>query len=499
MTKPTSPTVLDASGNVYSLHPATHPTTPRTTLTPQWVKTFMPGGWLGDYVDWSCATTHTSPTFQLAAGLAFAATELAIRGWKLRNTSYRFPALWFVLLATSGAGKGTAIRRMQSAMTATDSVLPTLYQLPGFKEGRTISMQGTPEGVLFELEQRKVIDESGQRTTALLINEEFHSMLDLMRRVPAFQDIVLSLHDQIDVNVHQRSIQRGTDGGQNSKGRSGTIPLPCCSTLFVSTEAQLINALNERHLTGGFAPRFFWLGPDELRFWPSEPMPRPEILERLGVRVSNWIQRLCAPSHPNRTITFPTEGPCFARHVHFAQKLFDTYGTKLNGELYTPRLANQTQVLACVIAAVETLEDSTPLAGNVMVREEHYALAQSIAQVAETTVGSLPSITAPRDWRQGKVLLQAIQQAERLGLSTYAATAAYQRTMSATLIELKTLQEMGLIVGLTIAGIPGGQGRPPTYWFASEHAPTDKEQFADTQTAKQAVLWDVYQKRIREA
>lgn len=467
---PSSGATIHALPNVKQLPPLVPQ--PTTTLTESWAKKFMPQGWLGDYLDWSCQTTHTSPTFQLAAGLSYAATEMAIRGWKLENTSYNYPAIWFVLLAGSGAGKGTAIRRMQSLIAATDSLLPNILRLPeGGREVRTISVQGSAEGVMWQMEQHEITDESGRRTPALLINEEFHTLFDLVRKAPAFQDVLLSTHDQIDIVTHQRSIQRGKDGGEHAEGRKGAIYSPCFSTLFVSTEAQLINALLQRHLTGGFAPRFMWLAPDEIRFWPVEPPRRDDLLKPVSERVSRWIERLSAPAFPNRIVHFPRSGPVFERHVRFAQRLFDDYKKHPNVELYTPRLANQTQVLACVIATIETLESLSPLRGNIVVEDTHYALAQSIAEIAEATAEKLPGITAPQDYRQGQALLHAIQEAERFGLPTLACAERYQRTYAATLVELKVLADMGMIVGIAVTS--GKQGRPPTYWFATEHAPPD--------------------------
>lgn len=442
-----------------------------TTLTDDWRSYYLPGGWLGRYVEWCGKTTHAPPLFHVAAGLAWSAFELARRGWVLEGTNHKAPGLWFAIIAESGEGKGTAIRRIQRLAGALEGRLPSVLHDTRLKDSAPVlGVHGSPEGVMHELEHR-VYDapDGSKRACAFLVSEEFHAVLEMARKNSIFLDYLIQAHDQVDIQIHQRGIQRGQDQG-TGRVRKGSLPHPALSTMFVSTREQMEDVFHAKHVHGGFASRFLWLAspPGWNVFWPREPDQHPEELGMVADAYVSWLSRVGHPDTVKR-IVLPTNGPVNDAVCDWARYVHDNHPKGSHARaLYVPRVANMTGTMACVIAAIETWGGSFD--GPVVVSLEHYELARSIACAVCESLASVLEITDSKELRAEKDLMTALKQAGTRGLTTMQVRELLPMGLLQLSAILKVHAEHKVIVSHTVRG--SKPGRPATYWWLSKFAPT---------------------------
>lgn len=434
----------------------------RSTLSQEIVDYMLPGGWIAEHMRWACKTTHAPPLFHLVASLGYAAFELARRSWWLEGvaTSYKAPALWIACIADSGEGKGAAIKRVRLLDELVYAALPFT-----FKDGRTegegalFTVRGSPAGTLTDLESRVYPDGKGdERTAAFLVNDEFETVLDQVKRNPDFGPVLIEAHDQTTLRFRQRNIQKDDDGD-----RRGLIPNPAFSTMFVSTKQMLNEVYSEKLLYGGFSGRFLWIHPRNWDvFWANEPSIRMDEAKQVAASVAAWIERIGGDrDQDSRKIVFPRTGPVAAAHEEWALWLHDNHprGSPSRG-LYVPRLANTTAVMACVIAAVE----STSATEIVTVSIEHYQKARNLAIEAYHSVPTLESLLRTAEARADDKLLAAIRTAGRAGMALRDLAAHINKPLERIYPLLKTAKELGLIVELHMLGLTGTKGKQGRVW-----------------------------------
>ena len=441
----------------------------QTTLTQDFADILCPGGWIGAHLNWACQTTHAPPVLHVMTSLAFAAFELARRGWWLEGvaSNYKAPFLWVAVIADSGEGKGAAISRIRLLDKLAATQMPSMF-VDGRcgDEGALFPVRGSASGVLADLENRIYADgRGGERTCGFLVNDEFHIVLELAKRNPEFASNLIEAHDQLTLIFRQRGIQKEEDGE-----RKGSLPNPALSTVFVSTKEQLTDVFTERLLHGGFSSRFLWIAPRNwTTFWPIEPNLRLPMGEAVAAQYVRWVERIGGDRKPeNCRVIFPQEGEVLEAHRSWSLELHNRHprGTP-NRSLYVPRLAHATALMACIIAAVES--EGLPFNAPITVEAPHYTRARNLAVESYQSIPTLISLTRTGDVRQDDDLIMLAQRMGRKGITAKDAARQVNKDLPRVYAALRAAEQLQLLVALGVR--TGGVGRPSVVWWAAEHAP----------------------------
>lgn len=441
---------------------------PKTTLTDEWANLYLPGGWLGRYVTWACKTTHAPPIFHLLCGISYAGFELARRGWWLDGVaggfSQKAPTAWLALMAESGAGKSASLSRLRAFDAACQKQTPMML-LDSRVEGTSlVTVRGSYAGVFAELEKRLYSDlRGGERTVAMLVNDEMHVVLEMARRDPQFGSHFLELHDQNDMVFHQRGIQKEEDGD-----RRGKLPATALSALFVSTKEQINDIFDERLLHGGFASRFLWFYPprDQWQFWPVEPGRHEEEMTSVASAFVAWLEAVCDRDQGSARIVLPDGGDVFDAHVAWSMELHERhpYGSP-NRVLYVPRMAQATGILASIISTLTATPSSTPISVDL----ESYQLARNIVTEAYNSLPTLIELASPRAVQEDREAVEFVRSAGIRGVIKEDLIMSLKKTAPAIQATLRSMAEVGWIVCLNVR--TGRKGKPRQRFFAPEFAP----------------------------
>ena len=440
-----------------------------TTLTPEFLSYLCPQGWLGEHLQWACKTTHAPPIFHLVTGLAFAAFELARRGWWLEGvtSNYKAPFLWVAAIADSGEGKGVAISRIRLLDSLATKKLPTIL-LDGrcSEEGSLFPIRGSASGVLADLEKRIYADGTGgERTCGFLVNDEFEVILELVKRNPEFAATLIEAHDQNTLIFRQRAIQKEEDGD-----RKGWLPNPALSTVFVSTRQMMADVFSERLLHGGFSSRFFWISPREWKtFWPDEPPLRMHEADRVADSYVQWLERIGGDRKPeNCRIVFPREGEVRELHKAWSLELHERQPRgNPNRSLYVPRLAHNTAAIACLIAAVET--GGIPFNAPIEVTSAHYLRAKNLAIESYHSIPTLVALSRNTEVRQDDDMVLLVRGYGRKGTIAREIVKTTNKDLQRVGLALRAAEQLHVLVCLGVK--EGAVGRPRQVWFHTEHAP----------------------------
>lgn len=456
------------------VHPASgwyDETGERSTIDAAFRRDLLPRGWLGDMVRWASRATHCPPIFHVAAGLAYAAFELARRGWYVQGIGAETgPMLWAAILAGSGQGKSTSIKYLRLIERAMFSMLPESLRdpLPGKSSGQ-FALEGSGPGVLAAIENRVYKTRRDElRTCSLLVSHEMRSIFDTARKSDGFLTALVKLADQDPdgYELHQRGIQRGEDGN-----RKGILPQPTLSAFFASSPAMLHGCITESITTGGFAGRFVWIPSPEnwSVVWDAPPDPSPMEAANVGARVAQWVQRIAhAPDGaPAPVVCFDAYSEAAQIHYEWCKQLRDRFPEEGVERAIFCRLPIHTLRMACVLAVIEA-ENFIP-GRPVVMQPEHYLLAKNIAVSGFDGVLKMLQLAKAKTVQEESSLLRAVRAQGRKGLSISQAAPILNRSMSEVTRTLRAHEELNLLTCALLQ--TGRRGRPAMMMWAPEFAP----------------------------
>lgn len=442
----------------------------RTTIDPDFRKDLLPGGWVGEMVKWAARSTHAPPLFHVAAGLTYAAFELARRGWYFEGVgNEKGPSLWTVVLANSSSGKSTAIRRLELIEHACFSQrsFPEMLRDP-FSASALFMAEGSGPGILAAVENRVYKSQREElRTCVLFKNDEMRSLFETANREDGFLNVLVQIADQPrEYRINQRGIQKGEDAG-----RKGVMPNPAFSMFLVSSPAQLQGRITDTVTAGGFAGRFLWLAsPKDWKVrWSAPPEPSAFGAAMVANRLQRWLERIANRGPASAVVVFEPHGKTMELHDAWYHRLVDLSPEPIKEAIFQ-RLPAHTQRLACVIAAVET-EGGTP-GRPIYVTPEHYMLAKNIAVEGYQGVLHMLEIAKPKVVQQENQLVAFARKRGREGLPLSEAMAVLGRSVGDITKALRALEDFGLLATAMVRR--GGRGRPSVYIWASEFAPDPK-------------------------
>lgn len=440
-----------------------------STLTKDWASCFRPHGWLGEYLDWACKTTHAPPLFHLLAGLSYTAFELARRGWKMEGFGFEqtAPALWIAMLAESGTGKSAALRRIQKFDTLVRERTPVLIRDERVTPPLTsslVTIRGSYQGVFTEMEKRIYPDlEGGERTCCLLLNDEFQVVLEMAKKSPEFSSHFLELSEQVDMVFHQRGIQK------DEEGRTGILPRPAISTLFVSTTEQLSDTFNVRLLHGGFSSRFLWFYPREWIFWPDPPSSFLPKLKLVAAKYVQWLEKIANRDSKHAKIFMAKDksSPVKQMHSNWSTYLHEKHPIgSPHRVLYVPRMAEHTALLAALISAAQFEGRHTE---PVFVDQRAYEIAKNITYEAYNSMPVLISMARVQETKKDDELQAYARIAGRKGITAVMVSKLVDKPLAQVYHTLRAAVEMENLVKLSVK--TGRPGKPATYYFHPECAP----------------------------
>lgn len=456
------------------VHPASgwyDETGERSTIDAAFRRDLLPRGWLGDMVRWAARATHCPPIFHVAAGLTYAAFELARRGWYFEGVSDETgPMLWAAILAGSGQGKSTSIKYLRLIERAMFSMLPESLRdpLPGKSSGQ-FALEGSGPGVLAAIENRVYKTRRDElRTCSLLVSHEMRSIFDTARKSDGFLTALVKLADQDPdgYELHQRGIQRGEDGN-----RKGILPQPTLSAFFASSPAMLHGCITESITTGGFAGRFVWIPSPEnwSVVWHAAPGPSMREAANIGARLAHWVQRIAyAPDGaPAPVVRFDPCSKAAQIHYHWSKQLLERFPDEGVERAIFCRLPIHTQRMACVLAVIEA-EDFTP-GRPIVMQPEHYQLAKNIAVAGFEGVLQMLQLAKSKTVQEESTLLRIVRARGRQGVSISEAAPILNRSMSEVTRTLRAHEELNLLTCATLR--TGARHRPSTMMWAPEFAP----------------------------
>lgn len=459
---------------VGQVHPASgwyDETGEQSTIDAAFRRDMLPKGWLGDMVRWAARATHCPPIFHVAAGLTYAAFELARRGWYVQGVgSETGPMLWAAILAGSGQGKSTSIKYLRFIEKAMFSMLPVSLRdpLPGKSTGQ-FALEGSGPGVLAAIENRVYETRRGEkRTCSLLVSHEMRSIFDTARKSDGFLTALVKLADQDPdgYELHQRGIQRGEDGG-----RKGLLPQPTLSAFFASSPAMLHGCITESITTGGFAGRFVWIPSPENWSVVWHAPPDPSVLEaaNIGARLAAWVQRIAyvPDGAPAPVVCFDRHSDAAQIHYEWCEQLLQRFPEEGVERAIFCRLPIHTLRMACVLAVVEA-EDFIP-GRPIVMQPEHYQLAKNIAVTGFDGVLKMLQLAKAKTVQEESSLLRAVRGAGRRGLSISKAAPILNRSMGEITRTLRAHEELNLLTCATVR--MGARHRPAVTMWAPEFAP----------------------------
>lgn len=209
-------------------------------------ETFPLRGPMHTYAWWASQVTDAPAWFHAASILVAATAEIARRGWVIGAEQRYLPRLWMAMVAGPGIGKSTAINLARDFYTDAGGA--------GGWKSPYVTAEGSTQG-LFEA-IAKLRDDKTNLTTAVLVKEEFSTLLSGKRR----DDLSFALCEWADGQHHERhtrQLQRArAEGGPGGEDR---ITNAAISATFVTTKHALLDVATAQHLHGGLFSRFLWV------------------------------------------------------------------------------------------------------------------------------------------------------------------------------------------------------------------------------------------------
>lgn len=202
---------------------------------------------LADYLRWTSTIHASPPIYHLAANLSFCAYTLCRRGFRIETIfSTTHPALQFVMLGDSGAGKSTAIALVRDFADDVWREADLTFPNP------RVQPAGSIPGILGTLQT--FYNRKYNITPAWLIHDEVAQLFNSREPVA---ELLCQLSDG-------RTIEHRTKTAQRQRQNSAELELlenPRIAGLFASTEAQLAPHFKEAHRSGGVFARMLWVRP----------------------------------------------------------------------------------------------------------------------------------------------------------------------------------------------------------------------------------------------
>lgn len=438
------------------------PLVKRTTLNGEPIPTV---GWLTDYVEWAASTVPSPPIFHVACGLAWAAFELARRGWIIDNGHQTRPALWWVLTSKSGGGRGLALNCLRQAAINYHLQGEALVDDPVIGFGADmrppiVDFTGTWEGLWLELESRVygAANANERRTVALIAHDEFHEVLARGKRHDNYITDLIGMWDQ---RGEMRRTQVGLRKKDRLDPRKGLITNPAVSAVFTTAEARLYGVLDAAVIESGFASRLLWLSS------PAGWDPRLED--------SRWLrpisqQDLRTNMRPvTKKMVVWGNATIGSGVIRFTSAVLDLHtehalevlseNRRLN-DIYT-RSPTHLLMLAAVYAAIDSVEEGGP----VLVQPKHYELGRTVFRYVGGMYRRLMPLAASA---HTPAVLSYLQECGDTGATLGDIAQQLRRDHAQTSREMKALVEHGVLVTGKVQ--TGRRGRPAILYFHPDFA-----------------------------
>lgn len=260
------------------------------------------------YAWWASQVTDAPAWFHAASILVAGTAELARRGWVIGPESRYIPRLWMAMVAGPGIGKSTAINLARDFYTDAGGVegWPSPY----------VTAEGSTQGLFEALAKLK--DDKTNLTTAILIKEEFSTLLNIKRR----DDLSFALCEWADGNHHERhtrQLQRAkAEGGPGGEDRMTNAAI---SATFVTTKHALLEVATAQHLHGGLFSRFLWVpgsGQDVVpRMHPSRCADERAVAVAAWRRWHGWLDAMGLKNNGAKVIGVRPEVDNYLRETLF--------------------------------------------------------------------------------------------------------------------------------------------------------------------------------------
>lgn len=402
-------------------------------------------GPLHHYLWWVTQTTDTPPWLHVGPAIAAACHEIAYRGYVVGEHGER-PRVWFALVSDPGVGKSTAIKKAR----AFHEDLLKDRERPA---SPYVDAEGTMSGMWEALSG--CWDPERERTTAVLLREEFAALLSDKRR----DDLATTFCEWYDGGTFQRHLRSLKAAARKGEKVSDTLKNTVMSAVFATTPDNLIAVAKKEHMSGGLFSRFtFMQAPADVDRLKLHPTARPgERRSALGswLKWMQWLDAEEATSGP-KVIEIPGEVQAILR-----DSLFEglKQGMRTQDRLVPSR--RRALVQATIIAGIFAMSQHR----TVILSDDMDAAVNLIEMSLNGLVDLEPQIGTPFIVRQVQTAYQVIRAGGELGVPKTQLYRSLNCTKSVLDQVITTLLDEGSVTEQRIE--TGKRGRPPIHFVAN--------------------------------
>jgi hypothetical protein len=402
--------------------------------------------------------------WHVACGLAFAAFELARRGWTIHEGHLERPALWWSIIANSAEGKGQAISLLRDVVQQYEEKARNQGVIDDSTLGEQsaiLDFRGTPEGLSATLEQREYrIGGAPPRTVGLLVHDELREILLRAKKHDYFTGDLIDCWDQRnEVRRYQLNTRKSKF---NTDTRKGVLLRPALSTLFASTEDRLHGLLDREQLAGGFSSRMLWLTTPKGWQHPGLKDPRwYELNSYKGARLVPIVRSLMEWSLAllgGGTIVYTAATHALHMQTAHAFALEHQHDGPILKALLGRR-STQILMIAAVLAGVGRTDSST--IRTILVQPPHYEAAVRLYAHVERAMVYLCHMSVRSVWH--------VLEDQPNGMTVRDIAIALDGKHVETAREVEALVRDREILRMQLH--TGKRGAPPTLYYHRDFAP----------------------------